>query len=56
MTDAISETSNVLDERELDSVSAGAIKGALQGVCTRGGGQNDAAQMFQQILQQLSQG
>jgi hypothetical protein len=60
MTDAINATSYVLNERELDCVSAGGIKGALQGVCTKGettsGGQNDPAQLFQQILQQLTQG
>jgi hypothetical protein len=43
---------------ELDAASGGAIKGALTGVCTKGGsaGQNDAAAMFQQILNQLTQG
>jgi hypothetical protein len=52
---------NELSCEELDCVSGGFIKGALQGVCRndeRGasGGQNDPAQMFQQILQQLTQG
>ncbi|MBX9650354.1 MAG: hypothetical protein K2X57_25250 [Xanthobacteraceae bacterium] len=58
MTNAINAKGDVLSERELDCVSAGGIKGALQGVCTKGtsGGQNDPAQMFQQILQQLTQG
>jgi bacteriocin-like protein len=52
---------NELSIDELDSVSGGGIKGALEGVCTRDegtsgqGGQNDPAQMFQQILQQLTQ-
>jgi hypothetical protein len=47
---------------ELDRVSGGGIKGAVEGVCrndkvTSGqGGQNDHAQMFQQILRQLTQG
>jgi hypothetical protein len=49
-----------LETHELDSVSGGFIKGALEGVCKRdegaSGGQNDPAQMFQQILQQLTQG
>jgi hypothetical protein len=59
MTDAINAKSDVLGERELDCVSGG-IKGALWGVCRKdeggSGGQNDPAQMFQQILQQLTQG
>ena len=49
-----------LEDHELDSVSGGAIKGALEGVCSKyegaSGGSNDPAQMFQQILQQLTQG
>ena len=49
-----------LSDRDLDAVSGGSIKGAVEGVCRKGettsGGQNDAAQMFQQILQQLTQG
>jgi len=60
MTEAINAKSDVLGDRELDCVSGGGIKGALQGVCSKGegpsGGQNDAAQMFQQIMQQLTQG
>jgi hypothetical protein len=60
MTDAINAKSDVLGERELDCVSGGHIKGALAGVCRNdegtSGGQNDPAQMFQQILQQLTQG
>jgi hypothetical protein len=59
MTDAINAQSDVLSERELDAVSGGGIKGALEGVCRKdertSGGQNDPAQMFQQILQQLTQ-
>ena len=57
MTDAINAKSDVLGERELDCVSGG-IKGALEGVCRKDevtSGQNDPAQMFQQILQQLTQ-
>lgn len=56
MTDAINAKSDVLSERELDCVSGG-IKGALEGVCRKDegtSGQSDPAQMFQQILQQLS--
>jgi len=59
MTDAINAKSDVLGEHELDCVSGG-IKGALEGVCRNdegaSGGQNDPAQMFQQIMQQLTQG
>ncbi len=54
---------NELSCEELDRVSGGSIKGALEGVCkadegTSGGqgGQNDPAQMFQQLMQQLTQG
>ncbi|MGN6116643.1 MAG: hypothetical protein ACTHN2_14120 [Nitrobacter sp.] len=51
-----------LSDGDVDAVSGGFIKGALQGVCKKDdasggqGGQNDPAQMFQQILQQLTQG
>jgi hypothetical protein len=42
---------------ELAEVSGG-IKGALEGVCRKDegsqGGKNDASQMFQQLLNQLS--
>jgi hypothetical protein len=57
-----------MSERELDAVSGGfmclplvavkvasAIKGGGTGETGGTGGQNDAAQMFQQILQQLTQ-
>jgi hypothetical protein len=48
------------EDHELDSVSGGFIKGALERVCRNdegvSGGQNDQAQMFQQLLQQLTQG
>ena len=53
---------NELSCEELDRVSGGFIKGALEGVCRNderpsgGGGQNDPTQMFQQLLQQLTQG
>ena len=70
MTDAINAKSDVLGERELDAVSGGMlwlplvavkvleIKGGGTGGGEPGptGGQNDPAQMFQQILQQLTQG
>ena len=65
MTDAIN-ASEVLNAQELDAVSGGfmclplvavkvasAVKGG--GTGGTGGGQNDPAQMFQQILQQLTQ-
>jgi len=60
MTNAISNDTRELKICELECVSGGAIKGALQGVCSKyegaSGGLNDASQMFQQILQQLTQG
>ena len=70
MTDAINAKSDVLGERELDAVSGGSISiaglvGLVEAVINvagggqqsgGGGGQNDPAQMFQQILQQLTQG
>ena len=66
MTVAINAKSDVLGERELDAVSGGmlylplvAVKvPEIKGGGTGGGegGQNDPAQMFQQILQQLTQG
>ena len=49
---------NELSCEELDRVSGGFIKGALEGVCRNDegrSGQSDSAQMFQQILQQLTQ-
>ena len=64
MTEAIN-ASDVLNAQELDAVSGGfmrlplvavkvlEIKGG--GTSGGGGGQNDPAQMFQQILQQLTQ-
>jgi hypothetical protein len=69
MTNAINAKSDVLGERELDAVSGGMlwlplvavkvreIKGGGTGGGEPGqtGGQNDPAQMFQQILQQLTQ-
>jgi hypothetical protein len=52
---------NELSSEELDSVSGGfTVKGGLEGVCRNdegaSGGQNDPAQMFQHLLQQLTQG
>ena len=65
MTDAINAKSDVLGERELDAVSGGFMRLPLvavkvleiKGGGTGGGegGQNDPAQMFQQIMQQLTQ-
>ena len=65
MTDAINVKSDVLGERELDAVSGGFMRLPLvavkvleiKGGGTGGGegGQNDPAQMFQQIMQQLTQ-
>jgi hypothetical protein len=65
MTDAINAESDVLGERELDAVSGGFMQLPLVAVKVREikgggtgggeGGQNDPAQMFQQILQQLTQ-
>ena len=68
MIDAINAKTGVLRERELDGVSGGfmrlplvavkvlEIKGGGTGGGGSGqGGQNDPAQMFQQILQQLTQ-
>lgn len=64
MTDAINAT-EALDANELDAVSGGMLwlplvaykVPASKGEGTGGsqGGQNDPAQMFQQILQQLTQ-
>jgi hypothetical protein len=48
-----------LSSEELDAVSGGFIvKGGLEGVCSKDeGGQKDpAAQLFQHLLQQLTQG
>jgi hypothetical protein len=61
VTNTIPNDSRELKIDELDCVCGG-IKGALQGVCRKdedgpaSGGQNDPVQMFQQILQQLTQG
>ena len=62
MTNTIPNDTRELKIDELDRVSGGFIKGALEGVCRNdeggaaSGGQNGPAQMFQQIMQQLSQG
>ncbi len=62
MTDAIN-ASEVLNAQELNAVSGGllwlplvAVKVLPSKTGGTGGGQNDPAQMFQQILQQLTQG
>ncbi|MBR1156447.1 hypothetical protein [Bradyrhizobium sp. JYMT SZCCT0428] len=64
MTEAIN-ASDVLNAQELDAVSGGFMRLPLVAVKVLeikgggtgggGGGQNDPAQMFQQILQQLTQ-
>jgi hypothetical protein len=66
MPDAVNARSEVLGERDLDVVSGGLlclplvaykVRLASKGEGTPGtSGQNDPAQMFQQILQQLTQG
>jgi hypothetical protein len=58
MTNTIPNDTRELEIGELDRVSGGFIvKGGLEGVCSRDGGPKDpAAQMFQQLLQQLTQG
>ena len=58
MTNTIPNDTRELEIGELDRVSGGFIKGALQGVCrndgeTSGGPKDPAAQLFQQLLQQL---
>jgi hypothetical protein len=61
MTNTIPNDTRELEIGELDCVSGGGIKGALEGVCKAddgsraSGGQSDPAQMFQQILQQMTQ-
>jgi hypothetical protein len=69
MADAINAKNDVLGEHELDAVSGGFIRAFIDKVLTvigqvgqqQGGGepgptggQNDPAQMFQQILQQMT--
>jgi hypothetical protein len=60
MTNTIPNDTRELEIGELDCVTGGIIKGALEGVCRKdertSGGQNDPAQVFQQLLQQLTQG
>ena len=65
MTDAINAKSDVLGGCELDAVSGGfmhlpllayKVASASKGGEGTGGGTNDPAQMFQQIMQQLTQG
>ena len=63
-TESDNQISNVeLSDADLDQVTGGSIKGAIEGKCTKDdgpsggqGGQSDPVQMFQQILQQLTQG
>jgi hypothetical protein len=61
MTDAINAMSEGLGERELDAVSGGWFcifmrMPSLPAKEPTGGGMNDPAQQFQQIMQQLTQG
>jgi hypothetical protein len=69
MTNTIPNDTRELEIGELDRVSGGFIKGALDGVCCKDegtsqggpgpggqGGQNGPAQVFQQILQYVTQG
>lgn len=57
MTNTIPNDTRELKIGELDRVSGGFIKGALEGVCRNDEGPSGGpAQMFQQIMQQLTQG
>jgi hypothetical protein len=58
MTNTIPNDTRELKIGELDRVSGGFIKGALEGVCRNDEGPSSQtpAVMFQQILQQLTQG
>lgn len=59
MTNTTPNDTRELNIGELDCVSGGGIKGVLEGVCRNDdgpSGQNGPAQMFQQIMQQLTQG
>ena len=70
MTDAINAKSDVLGDRELDAVSGGMSIAPFVAVVDQfiqaagggtsggggGGGQNDPAQLFQRLLQELTHG
>ena len=58
MTSTVPNDTREMKIDELDCVSGGVIKGALEGVCRNDDGPSTQgpAQMFQQILQQLTQG
>jgi hypothetical protein len=57
MTNTIPNDTREMKIGELDRVSGGFIKGALEGVCRNDEGTGGRpAEMFQQILQQLTQG
>ena len=45
-----------LSSEELDAVSGGFFLSFIKGAGEAAGGQNDPAQMFQQVMQQLTQG
>ena len=61
MTNTIPNDTRELEIGELDSMTGGGIKGALEGVCRKdegvsGGqsGQQDPAQLFQRVLQSVT--
>lgn len=58
MTDTVPNDTRELKIGELDCVSGGVIKGALEGVCRNDDGPavSGPALMFQQLMQQLTQG
>lgn len=55
MTNTIPNDTRELEIGELDSVSGGSIKGALEGVCRndKPQPQGDAIKAFQQLLQEI---
>ena len=57
MTNTIPNDTRELEIGELDSVSGGTIKGALEGVCRNDEGASGGPMgMLQQIMQQLTKG
>jgi hypothetical protein len=55
MTNTIPNDTRELEIGELDSVSGGTIKGALEGVCRNEGASGGPMGMLQQIMQQSQQ-
>ena len=56
---ANADQNRALKDEDLDSVSGGwfcVVAGFISQTRSSSGGQNDPAQMFQQIMQQLTQG